>query len=57
MGPATYHPDFARTERRADFGVVKIKEPYFVIKEEDLEDDRPNLYPNFEIDKTNKLVF
>eukprot|EP00347_Sterkiella_histriomuscorum_P001067 403373456 len=56
LGPASYKVSFIQTERRADFGVLKIKEQY-VIKEEEEEDDRPNLYPNYDIDKPNKGVF
>ena len=34
---------------------MRIREPLFEIKEE--EDNRPDIYPNFDIDKPNKLVF
>ena len=41
---------------RTDKGIVKIQEPV-AIKEEDEEDDRPDLYPNYDHDKPNKLTF
>jgi hypothetical protein len=41
---------------RTDKGILSIKEPYITIKENQ-EDERPALYPNFDIDKPNKLVF
>ena len=56
MGPASYEKNFGLTERRADIGINKFKEPIVAIKEEE-EDERPNLYPNYEIDKPNHLVF
>ena len=56
LGPGTYKVSYNRTERRADFGVPKFKLPY-VIKEEEEEDDRPELHPNYDFDKPNKLVF
>jgi hypothetical protein len=57
LGPATYEVEFTLTERRPDLGIVKIKLPYNPIKEEDNEDDRPELYPNYDIDKPNRLTF
>jgi hypothetical protein len=56
-GPATYTIEHKLTERRPDFGIVKIKMPIHIIKEEDLEDDRPDLYPNYNLDKEKKSVF
>jgi hypothetical protein len=44
------------TEKRSDFGVVTIREPYTVIEEEE-EDERPELHPNYEFDKMRKLTF
>jgi hypothetical protein len=57
LGPSTYEVEFTLTERRPDLGIVKIKLPCNPIKEEDIEDDRPDLYPNYDIDKPNKLTF
>ena len=56
-GPGNYDVSHRLTEMRTDKGVMKIKEPYYEIKEEVEEDERPALYPNFDIDKPNKLVF
>lgn len=59
MGPTSYHPSFRLAEKRADIGIKKIREPYFAIDEEDegIEDDRPELHPNFDFDKPNKGGF
>ena len=57
MGPSSYSLSFKLVEKRDDFGVVKIKEPIHTIKEEDMEDDRPDIYPNYDIDKPRKLTF
>ena len=45
------------TERRDDFGVLAIKEPYFAIPETPEYADRPDLHPNYDFDKPNKGVF
>ncbi len=37
MGPAKYDPEFKLTEKRADIGVVKIKEPIHEAKEKEIE--------------------
>jgi hypothetical protein len=52
-GPGLYDPVHKLTEKRADFGVVKIQKAPENIKEE--IDDRIDLYPN--AIKPNKLVF
>lgn len=57
MGPALYDPSHRLAEKRNDIGIVKIKQPYFTIKEEEEEDDRPNLFPNYDHDKPNKGTF
>ncbi len=57
LGPQTYKVSYNMTERRDDFGVLKIKQPFFEIKEEAIEDDRPELHPNYDFDKPNKGVF
>lgn len=45
------------TEKREDIGIVKIKKPEYTIADEVDEDDRPELHPNYDYDKPNKLVF
>jgi hypothetical protein len=57
MGPTSYQPTYRLTERRTDVGIVKARELYFEIKEEDIEDDRGELYPNYDYDKPNKGTF
>lgn len=54
-GPALYEPNFNLTERRPDFGVPKIIKPSE--KKEEEADFQPPLYPNYDIDKPNHLVF
>lgn len=54
-GPGYYDIEHKLTEKRADIGVLRIKEPIEPIKEE--VDARLPLYPNYDIDKPNKLVF
>jgi len=39
--PSNYEVSYKLTERRDDFGIVKIKKPYFTINEEEEEDERP----------------
>jgi len=58
LGPSSYDPAHTLTERRADFGIVKMRENYFTIEEEDaaLEGDMP-LNINYDYDKPQKLVF
>jgi len=51
LGPASYKLEFKLTEQRVDKGAVKLKELFKPIKEEDNEDDRQALYPNFDHDK------
>lgn len=57
VGPGKYSVSHNMTERRDDFGVVKIKRPFFEVNPRDQIDERPELHPNFDIDKPNKLVF
>ena len=54
-GPGTYSPEFKQTERRVDIGIMKIKEPINEKKEE--IDTRLPIFPNYDVDKPNKLVF
>ena len=56
MGPTSYRISHRITERRADIGIVKIREPIVEEKEEEI-DERPELNPNYDFDKPNKLVF
>ena len=51
LGPQLYKPEFKLTEKRADIGIVKIKDPIHEIKEEDLIDDRPALDVNYDYNK------
>lgn len=55
LGPASHDPIFKLVERRQDFGVVKIMEPYFEKKEDFSEGNVIDLYPNKP--KRNRLVF
>lgn len=55
-GPGSYDLKHKLTELRTDKGIRKFQEPN-EIKEVDEEDERPDLYPNYEHDKTRKLVF
>ena len=57
LGPSSYEVSYKLTEKRDDFGIVKIKKPYFTIIEEEEDDERPELHPNYDFDKPNKLVF
>ena len=54
-GPATYTPQFGLVEARADVGIPKFRSEYFEKVEE--EDTQVDLYPNFNVNKPNKLVF
>ena len=55
LGPASHDPSFKLVERRQDYGVVKIMEPYFEKKEDFSEGNVIDLYPNKP--KRNRLVF
>ncbi|CDW74037.1 UNKNOWN [Stylonychia lemnae] len=57
LGPTSYKVSYNLTERRPDFGIVKIKQPINPINEEEEEDDRPLLYPKYDLVQPNKLVF
>ena len=54
-GPATYDPKFGLVEPRADVGIQKFRSEYHQIEEE--EDTQTDLYPNYNVNKPNKLVF
>jgi len=54
MGPGKYDQKFKLVEGRDDKGAVKMKDPVGI---ENIEiDERPIIYPNYDIDKPNKLV-
>jgi hypothetical protein len=55
LGPATHDPSFSLVERRADAGVLKIKEPYYEKKVDYSEGNVIVLYPNKP--RKNRLVF
>ena len=55
LGPATHDPSFSLVERRADAGVLKIKEPYYEKKVDYSEGNVIDLYPNKP--RKNRLVF
>ena len=54
LGPASYDVSHKITEPRSDLGVIPIKKDK---KEKEPEmDERPEIYPDFDHDKWNKLV-
>ena len=53
VGPATYNVVHSAIEPRQDVGVLKMIREY---EKPDEFDDKPNLYPDYDYDKTKKLV-
>ena len=53
VGPATYFVSHDVTEPRQDIGVMKMIREHEKLDE---FDDKPNLYPDYDYDKTKKLV-
>ncbi len=56
VGPGSNDPIFSLVERRADFGVPTIKEPYFT-KDTRNDYEGDNLYLVPELPKKNRLIF
>lgn len=55
LGPASHDPSYSLVERRADFGVMPIKQNYYVPREPEDEGFRMDLNP--EKPRKNRLVF